>query len=55
MQKGLPVGKYLVLLTKQACSTKDLPYGQNNVFSNGTKQEIPSRQDGPILPATVAH
>ena len=53
------LGQYPAILTKQAWSMKDLLYGQkitpkNFVFA-GTKREIPSGQDRPILPARVAN
>ena len=50
---------YPAILTEQAWSIKDLLYGlkitpKNFAFA-GTKREIPSGQDRPILPARVAN
>ena len=47
-------GQYPAILTGQAWSIKNLLYGQNITPKNfafaGTKREISSGQDGPILP-----
>ena len=52
-------GQYPGILTEQAWSVKDLLYDQKITPKNfafaGTKQEIPSGQDRPILPARVAN
>ena len=47
-------GYYPAILTEQAWSIKDLLYGQKitpkNIAFAGTKQEVTSGQDRPILP-----
>ena len=52
-------GQYSAILTKQAWLIKDLLYDQKITPKNfafaGTKWEIPSGQDRPILPARVAN
>ena len=52
-------GQYPAILTEQAWSIKDLLYGQKITPKNfafaGTKREIPSGEDRPILPARVEH
>ena len=43
------------ILTEQALSTKDLPYGKRTLFSYGTHWVIPSGQNSPILLSWVAN
>ena len=48
-------GQYQAILTEQAWSIKDLLYGFWENFSCGKRREVPSGQDGSILPARVAN
>ena len=52
-------GQHPAILTEQAWSKKDLLYGikhqKNDLWSCGTKREIPSGQYSSILPAQVAN
>ena len=48
-------GQYQAILTEQAWSIKDLLYGFWGNFSCGKRREVPSGQDGSILPARVAN
>lgn len=48
--------KYPAILTKYAWSINDLSYGQiGNFFLVGPIQEIPSKNDAPILPTPLAY
>ena len=51
-------GQYPAILTEQSWSINDLLYGQKITLKDfafaGTKREIPSGQDRPILPARGA-
>ena len=48
-------GQYLVILTEQTWSIKDLSYGFLGNFSCRIQWVVPSGQDGSILPARVAN
>ena len=48
-------GQYPAILTEQTWSIKDLLYGFGGNFARGIQREVPSGQDGSILPVRVAN
>ena len=48
-------GQYPAILTQQTWSINDLLYGFCGNLARGIQREIPSGQDGSILPARVSN
>ena len=51
IQKKKNEANYPAILNEEACRfIRDVSYDPKNLFLAGPMREIPSRQDGPILP-----